>query len=167
MKHMTAWWRRLIKLRVFLIPDGPSGDRARGNLYKPFMAECGRNFKVGTQAFIYEPGSLRAGNDVYIGFNSYIGRGPVFLADEVLIGNFVSITATNHEPKGGSYRFGGFTEAPIRIGRGTWVAAHACVLAGVSIGEGCLVAAGAVVTRPFPARTIIAGVPAQAIGATT
>ena len=163
MKKMTKFSRIWIKVRMMLIPDGPHGDRQRGKLYEPYLKQCGKNFKIATQAFIFNPNGLSLGDDVYIGFNSYLGEGEIILQNEVLIGNFVSLTASNHLAKNGSFRFGGNEQKSICIGRGTWVAAHACVLAGVQIGSGCLVAAGAIVTKSFSDNVVIAGMPAQEI----
>ncbi len=160
---MNTFWRVVQKLYFLLLPDGPYGDRRRGKFYEPFLKSCGKNFKVASQAFIYNPSLLSVGDNVYIGFNSYIGQGEVFLDDEVIIGNFVSITASNHLKKNGSYRFGGFEAKPIFIGQGTWLCAHSCILSGVSISRGCLVAAGAIVTKNFPEHLILAGVPAAVI----
>lgn len=159
---MTKFWRYYIKFIYFFIPDGPDGDGARGNLYRPFLKKCGKNFKLATQSFIYNPNGLSVGDDVYVGFSSYIGQGDVVLEDEVLIGNFVSITAINHLKTNGSYRFGGLERGEIHIGRGTWIGAQACILAGVKILAGSLVGAGAVVTKSTDFKdAFIAGVPAQ------
>jgi acetyltransferase-like isoleucine patch superfamily enzyme len=49
---------------------------------------------------------------------------------------------------------------PIRIGRDCWLGANCVILAGVSIGDGAVVAAGAVVREDVPALAIVAGVPA-------
>ena len=163
-QSLSASQRLAIKLRGFLIPSGPPGDARRGALYQPYLLSCGENFKVAEQAFIYSPEKLRAGDHVYVGFCTYLGNGPIVLEDEVLIGNHVSITAANHLEKNRSFRFGGSELKEVRIGRGTWIAAHACIMAGVTIGKGCLVAAGAVVTRDFGDRVVIGGVPAKAIG---
>jgi maltose O-acetyltransferase len=163
MKKMTKLDRLFIKWRMLFIPDGPDGDKQRGDLYRPFMKSCGENFKVATGAIIFNPNGLEAGNHVYIGFNSYLGQGDIFLDDEVLIGPFVSITASNHLRKDGSYRFGGFEPKKIEIGKGSWIAAHVCIMAGISIKAGSLVAAGAVVTKSFSENKLIAGVPAKDI----
>lgn len=159
--------RLIIKFQSFFIPDGPHGDRRRGKLYEPYLKKCGVNFKLASQAFIFNPGGLAVGNDVYIGFNSYIGQGEVEIEDQVLIGNFVSITATNHLCKNGSFRFGGYESKCVKIGRGTWIGANACVLAGVNIGKSCLIAAGCVVTKDIPDYTIWGGVPGKKIGEIT
>lgn len=146
---------------LFLIPEGPQGDRLRGRAYQIFMKKCGRNFKVGTNAFIYSPEKLTAGDNVYVGFNSYLGQGEISLADEVLIGNFVSITPSNHQKKNESWRFGGSKENPINIGKGVWLAANSCITAGVNIGDGTVVGAGAVVTKSFGKNKVLIGIPAK------
>ena len=53
---------------------------------------------------------------------------------------------------------------PIRIGNDVWIGAHAVVLAGVTIGEGAVVGAGAVLKDNVPPYTIVGGVPAKVIG---
>ena len=164
MKKITKNQRLWMKLRSLLIPDGAHGDRKRGVLYEPFLKSFGENFKVGSQALIYNPNGLTVGNHVYIGFNSYLGQGDIILEDEVLIGNFVSITASNHLIKGDSFRFGGYEAKTVTIGKGTWLGAHSSITAGVKIGKSCLVAAGAVVTKSFDDGKIIGGVPAREIG---
>nr|WP_281276226.1 DapH/DapD/GlmU-related protein [Flexivirga caeni] len=44
-----------------------------------------------------------------------------------------------------------------------WIGANATILPGVTIGDGAVVAAGAVVTKDVPARTVVGGVPARRI----
>jgi len=163
MKKLTKWRRFKMKWRMLFIPDGPYGDRARGKMYEPYLKAYGNNFKVGAQAFIFNPNGLSVGDNVYIGFNSYLGQGEVELASEVLIGNFVSITATNHLIKGDSFRFGGFSPSKIKIGYGTWIGAQSSIVAGVEIGSSCLVASGSVVTQNVKDGIVVGGVPAKQI----
>ena len=49
------------------------------------------------------------------------------------------------------------------IGRNCFIGAHAIILPGVRIGDGCIVASGSVVSRDVPARSIVAGNPARVI----
>jgi tetrahydrodipicolinate N-acetyltransferase len=53
---------------------------------------------------------------------------------------------------------------PVRIGDRVWVGTRAVVLKGVTIGDGAVVAAGAVVTSDVPAGAVVAGVPARVVG---
>ncbi len=53
--------------------------------------------------------------------------------------------------------------APVRIGDNVWIGMNAVILKGVTIGDNSVVAAGAVVTRPVSANTIVAGNPASTV----
>lgn len=52
---------------------------------------------------------------------------------------------------------------PVVIGNGVWIGANVTILGGVNIGDGAVVAAGAVVTKDVPAKTLVGGVPAKII----
>jgi acetyltransferase-like isoleucine patch superfamily enzyme len=58
---------------------------------------------------------------------------------------------------------GSYSKGPVEIGRGCWIGAHAVILDGVRVGEGAVVAAGAVVAGDVPAFAVVAGVPARTI----
>lgn len=55
---------------------------------------------------------------------------------------------------------------PVVLEQGVWVGARAMILAGVTIGENSVVAAGAIVTRDVPPYSVVAGVPAKVVGST-
>ena len=54
--------------------------------------------------------------------------------------------------------------APVEIGAYAWICSRAVIMPGVSIGEGAVIASGAIVTRDVPPYTIVGGVPAKQIG---
>jgi acetyltransferase-like isoleucine patch superfamily enzyme len=55
------------------------------------------------------------------------------------------------------------SDAPVRLGDRVWVGVGAKILKGVSVGDGAIVAAGAVVTRDVPAGALVAGSPARVV----
>lgn len=55
------------------------------------------------------------------------------------------------------------TGAPVRIEDYAWVSSHSVLLPGVTVGEGAVVAAGAVVAKSVPAYTLVGGNPARHI----
>ena len=60
-------------------------------------------------------------------------------------------------------RWSGPEAAPIRLHRDCWIGAGAIILPGVTVGEGAVVAAGAVVSRNVEPYAIVAGVPARPV----
>jgi acetyltransferase-like isoleucine patch superfamily enzyme len=54
-------------------------------------------------------------------------------------------------------------KAPIVIGRNVWIATNAAILPGVTIGDHCVIGAGAVVTEDIPAKSVVAGNPASVV----
>jgi maltose O-acetyltransferase len=109
--------------------------------------------------------NIEIGDDVYIAYYAWInGAGRITIEDEVVLGPYVTISSVSHVYKNGSFRFGGWRAAPVKIGRGTWLAAHVSVAYNVTIGAGCLVAANSAVTKDIPGGKIAGGVPALIIG---
>lgn len=134
------------------------------------------------QAF-YRHALSRVGGDVYFGFMSLFSKADATLGHRVYIGRFcsigwadidddamladgVQILSGRHQhgsETGGSLHENELSFTKVTIGRGAWIGANAVIMA--DVGEGSIVAAGAVVTRPVPANTKVAGVPARPIGA--
>lgn len=104
-------------------------------------------------------------NRIRIGRDCEIPRGALFnatagvtLGDGVFLGHDVTFHCADHDIDDPAMpaRY-----APIVVGDGAWIASKASVLKGVTVGEGAVVAYGAVVTRDVPRLAMVAGVPAQ------
>jgi len=88
---------------------------------------------------------------------------PVSIGKRVHFGPDVMILTGTHEIGPAEERCGPYRFAPVTIGDGTWLGARVVVLPGVTIGAGCVVSAGAVVTRDVPADMLVAGNPARPV----
>jgi len=110
-------------------------------------------------------GGVRLGNHVEINNFSIInGTGGVDIGDDTLIGPGVRIISYQHQYSAGQLiRTQSAEKGSIRIGHDCWIGANAVILAGITIGNGSVVGAGAVVTRDVPENQIAFGVPARII----
>jgi acetyltransferase-like isoleucine patch superfamily enzyme len=107
------------------------------------------------------------GSRVKVSSHSFVCDG-VTIEDECFIGHGVMFTNDLH-PRS-TTRDGRLQTAedwalvPTTVRRRASIGSNATIVCGVEIGEGALVAAGAVVTRDVPAHTVVAGAPARPVG---
>lgn len=131
----------------------------------------GRGSKVGGFSVLKVSGtladlgqSITLGNNVGIGEYAHIGgASDVFVGDNTIAGAYLSIHPENHIFADPSVpiRLQGITREGVKIGGNCWLGAKVTFLDGSSVGEGCVVAAGAVVTKKFGDHLVIGGVPAK------
>lgn len=126
---------------------------------------------------VHSTASIRNARNVYIGENSHINinccvwageNSKIILGDNLLMGPGCSIQSTNHgiaicdTPMMFQERT---DKGDIVIGNDCWLGSNVTVLAGVHIADGCIIAAGAVVTKSIlEPYSIVGGVPAKIIG---
>lgn len=133
----------------------------------PECVRLGQNVLLGMQAYI----SVWPGGQLTIGDHSYVGRGSIILAHQsVTIGNDCliapgcHITDVNHGMAADRpIRVQPLVSEPVRIGNDVWVGVGCSILPGVTIGDGAVIGARAVVTRDVPAMAIAVGSPAKVI----
>ncbi len=144
-----------------------------------------RSIRVGAHTLV--AGELLVflhGGDISIGEWCFIGEGArlwscgaIKIGDRVLISHNVNIFDSLTHPLSARLRHGQFKEIaqtghplsidlgeqPVTVNNDAWIGANALILRGVTIGEGAIVGAGAVVTHDVPPFTIVAGNPARVI----
>lgn len=127
-----------------------------------FGAVIGKGVRIQGGARIWQPWRLK------IGDNSWIDGGvSLYCVDDIKIGSNAVVSegafvcTASHDITSEVFDL---TTRPIEIGDFAWVCARALVLPGVKIGEGAVVAAGAVVTKDVPPWTVVAGNPAKEVG---
>lgn len=112
--------------------------------------------------FLHGPG-VRLGERCVINHGCLLDgrRFAIQVGNDVSIGPEAAILTLGHDPRSADFADRG---GPVTIGDRVWIGFRAIVLPGVSIGEGSVVGAGAVVTRNVAPFTIVAGNPARPIG---
>lgn len=133
--------------------------------------QFGHHVSIGCFTRIECTGSLsflgkgfKCGNNCGFGTNCFYGAaGGIELGNDVIVGNFVSMHSENHNYTDLTkpIRLQGTNHKGIKIGNNCWIGAKATILDGTVIGNGVVVAAGAVVTGIFPDNVVIGGVPAK------
>jgi acetyltransferase-like isoleucine patch superfamily enzyme len=141
---------------------GLRGRYMRAAFYHRVLEECHPSVAIEFGTLFSQPGA-RIEENVYIGPGCHIGRAH--------IGRDTLLAAGVHVPSGPETHGTERVDVPIReqegrlravrIGADCWIGSSAIVLA--DVGDGTVVAAGAVVTKPLPERVIAAGVPARVI----
>lgn len=123
-----------------------------GNLYGDVVFETVDN------------GSIEIGDDFAINRGAILAAHErISIGDHVMIAEYVSVRDNGHAfaDLTRPMRHQDYDVAPIRIGNDVWIGRGAAILKGVSIGDGAIVAANAVVTKDIPPMQIWAGVPAR------
>jgi acetyltransferase-like isoleucine patch superfamily enzyme len=163
-RFRASWWR----VRGALIGAKTCVGR-NCVIDRPWQLSTGRRVQIEHGVHIKivaDEAHVELGAETFIGFGSELD-----IALELHIGSHVLIApgcfVTDHSHRhalGTLIDVQGQVCQSVRIGNDVWLGAHAVVLPGVTIGDGAIVGAGAVVTRDVAARTIVAGVPARPVG---
>jgi UDP-2-acetamido-3-amino-2,3-dideoxy-glucuronate N-acetyltransferase len=137
------------------------------SLVNLYGCAIGKDSKIG--AFVEIQKNATIGERCKISSHTFICEG-VTIDEEVFVGHGVMFTndrfprATN--PDGSPQTEADWKVEPTRIKRRASIGSNATIICGVTIGEGALIGAGAVVTKDVPDFAIVAGVPARKVGDT-
>ena len=163
-RSAVQWWRDVWgDLRLRLLADlgyFPS-HRVRTFFYRRAGLSIHPTSSIHWRAEFYAPQSIRIGRFCTIGDSAFLdGRSGLTIGDCVNFGSHVSVYTRQHDIDAADFAEVG---APVVIGDYAWVSSHSIILPGVSIGEGAVVAAGAVVTKDVAPYTLVGGNPARYI----
>lgn len=128
-------------------------------------------WRIGRESSIHQGLVVYGGRGrVSIGERSTVQIGCMFLGagmEDLTIGNDVAIAYRvtillgSHDIRARDFHM---ILAPVRIEDHVFIGANAIILAGVTLGQGCVVGAGAVVGKDVPPYAIVAGNPAKVVG---
>lgn len=135
--------------------------------------KIGNNVVIGHNTTIECTGGLQnvgkgifIGNRTTFGSNCFFGAvGGIEIGDDVVAGQFIRFHSENHNYSDLDVliKNQGVSNKGIKIGNNCWIGAGAVFLDGAELGDGCVVAANAVVTKKFLENSIVGGIPAKII----
>ena len=145
-------------------------------IYNPHRIQIGSDCRIGHYVVLcpherygeqYFDSRLQLGDDVYIGaFCQIHAIDSVSLGEGCVLSDYIYISDSAHglDPNGVTIMKQPLTsKGPVKIGRRVFVGLGSSIMSGVSLGDYCVVGTRSVVTRSFPAYSMIAGNPAQLI----
>lgn len=143
--------------------------KAKWNQYLLYHTEfnyIGKNVSVFTGFKFGHSENLKLHDNIVLGENIFINaHGGVEICSGTIIGPDVMIFSVNHiyDSKSTLPFAEELSLKPVKIEANCWIGARSFICPGVTIGEGSVVAAGSVVTKSFPACSVIGGNPARLI----
>lgn len=138
------------------------GEAARREILKEILGvDPGDLVLLSPVYFDYGP-LTKFGEGVFVNHGCYfMDGGGITIGDHTFIGPYTGFYTAAH-PLDYRRRNQGLEWAkPITVGKNCWFGANVSVMPGVTIGNGCVIAAGSVVTQDIPDNSMVAGVPAE------
>lgn len=131
------------------------GKAVFGDHFEVWGVPVGVNIKVGKGAV------LTTGHNFFMNFGASIETWhETRIGNKVMLAPYASIIDHNrHEVEPGAV----LVKGPVVIGNNVWIGRNAAIMPGVSIGNGCVIAANSVVTKDIPPNSFVAGSPARVI----
>ncbi len=150
---VTLWGNRIIN-------KIPSRHLRRG-FYKMLGAKMGEGSFLSRRVEVLLPRGLVIEDHVTVGwFAELDARGGIKIGHDTNISSHVKLITGSHDIDDSSFTA---DFLPISIGHHVWIGTGAMILQGVKVGDGAVVAAGALVTHDVPPFTVVGGVPATCI----
>lgn len=158
-------WKFLKRLRHPTAPLPPGLWILNFIVQRLFCVNADVPWNVHFTSSVVLPQRISIGDEVEVSFaisgGCYIqGGNGITIGDRTIFAPGVKIISANHNPQD-LHQW--LPENPIVIGKDCWLGANAVILPGVQLGDRCVVGASAVVTKSFPAGSILVGIPARNI----
>jgi len=167
--RLTAWYLEAVTGFLWWFVGIIPSHTIRKFFYGLFGMKIGRGSTIHMMARIYDPRNIIIGNDTLVGERATLdGRkqlpnsyGGLEIGNHTDIASEVMIWTSQHDVHDPNF---GAIEAKVTIGNYVFIGPRAIILPGINVGDGAIIAAGAVVTKDVKPFDIVAGVPAKSIG---
>ncbi|MCE0504221.1 MULTISPECIES: sugar O-acetyltransferase [unclassified Roseivivax] len=140
------------------------GDESRRPILEEMLGALGESVAIRAPFYIDYGYNITVGSGVFLNYSCYLlDAGPIVIGDGCDIGPFVQILTADH-PRDRAARKAELESAlPVRVGADVWIGASAILLPGITVGDGAIIGAGAVVTRDVPEGATVVGNPARPV----
>ncbi len=131
---------------------------------KLMLDGCGKNVNIEHGAFFASGNGISVGDNSGIGLNCRVA-GPLSIGNDVMMAPNVTIVTQNHETSDLTkpMRLQTAPKQKVTVGNDVWIGTNVVIMPGVTVGNGVIIAAGAVVTKDVPDYAVVGGVPAKII----
>lgn len=162
-KKFIYYWTITIYVYVFnyWITYFPSRHIRIGFL-RILCKHLGKNTWIDMGVKIREPQGINIGNNCHINYKTFLyATGSIVIGNNVSISCDVKMLSGGHDVQSSDFAH---VVSSIIVGDNVWIGANAIILKGVTIGEGAVISAGAIVTKNVEPYKIVGGIPAKVIG---
>lgn len=167
-------------LRIYLRSRPEMKDRLWGlwltvrPLFRPYhslftavqrlrLRRCGRRVDFSTSMIIRNPRNISIGDDC--SFSNFVildAHDRITIGSGCMFANNVVIATATHDDRVDPMR-SMLLKSPVTIGNNVWLGIGATVLPGITIGDGAIIGARALITRDVPPRAVVVGVPGRVV----
>lgn len=162
---LSRWYWRWVDAKEYFIEmvGGIPSHTVRLFLYRQiFHVSIGTASSIHRCCRFYRPSGVTIGAHSVVNRNVLLdGRTGLHIGNNVSVSEGAAILTLEHDPNSPTFDLRG---APVVIGDRVFVGVGAILLPGISVGEGAVIAAGAVVTHNVEPYAIVGGAPARQIG---
>lgn len=144
MLKVVAWKITQAVIQSLLFPQS-----LRPTALRLFGCKVGKCVTIKQKVFITHPDRLSIADGVFVNIGTLLdSSGGLYLEEKVTIGFYARILTGTHQIQQNPIRVldGEHTHVPVTIGRGAWIGIGALVQL-ASVGEGCVIAPGAIITK--------------------
>lgn len=160
--RFEAYWLEFVTGFLWYVVGAVPSHHVRRFFYRLAGVTIGSGSTIHMFGRMYKPSGITIGTGSLLGDQIVLdGRAPLRIGDHVDIASSVKIFTSEHDISSPEFSP---VEHPVTIRNYVFIGPNAIILPGVTIGEGAVVAAGAVVTKDVPEHAIVGGVPAKVIG---
>lgn len=142
----------------------PTNPEAQTKKAKEILGSHGERVSMQAPIHFDNGKNIHVGEDFLSNYNlTILDIAPVNIGKHVMIGPNVDIYTVNHPMTAEGRRKYLAQASPVNIGNDVWIGGRVVVLPGITIGNNCIIAAGAVVTKDIPDNSLAVGFPAKVI----